>query len=149
MKCTTETNQGLHPKDVLLPLIGALWACATLLFSVTTHCNSIRDRVILGRDGTMDIPMSHRVHLMHSDWLPYALLVTLVCVGFSTLAACTPRMVSNAAQRSIARPIAIFVSVGTAVMALAWVPSAFSDWFYMRDTLQSAQVSAQPLPKAP
>ena len=142
-----NADHGLQPKDLLLPLIAALWACATLVFNVTTECNSIRNQVILGYDGTRAFTPVHREHMMHSDWLPYAILVALVCIGFATLAAWTPRLMPEPTNRRLARPISLFVCAGMAVMALAWIPSALSDWHYMRTTLDSLRVSTPVGPK--
>ena len=144
-----KAPDGLHPKDLLLPLIGALWACSTLVFSVATYCDVIRNRVILGRDGAIKLPMDYREHIITHDWVPYACLVALICIGFSTLAAYAPRLLDQPEHRRTARPIALFISVTTAIYAIVWIISIPGDYSLMRAAIQAKRSPATLEPTGP
>jgi len=116
----------METKDLLLPLIAALWGCTTLVFSATIELNKIRDRVILGQDAGQPIPPEHQKHIMHNDWKPMTACIIFVCLSFSALAASSPWLLT---QRTLeASLIAGGVAVFSAFMGLIWIPAARADW---------------------
>jgi len=127
----------MEPKDLLFPLIGALWASGNLIFSVMVEANKIRDRVILGRDGNLTFDIEHRKMMIRNDWLPFAAFVTFACLGFGTLAFGSPYLLAKTDQAS-AWPIAILVGVASVLMGLIWTPSAYRDLTAMRRSIAQA-----------
>jgi hypothetical protein len=128
----------MEPKDLLFPLIGALWACGNLIFTVTVEANKIRDRVIIGRDGEHALDLEFRKHLMRNDWRPYSRFVTVASLGFGALAVCSPYLLSDSAQRASAQPIALLVGVASFLMGACWIPAAFRDWNAMKRAIDRA-----------
>jgi SNF family Na+-dependent transporter len=128
----------MESKDLLFPLIGALWACANLIIAVTVEANKIRDRVIIGRDGEHALDPEFRKHLMCNDWLPYSGFIAVASLGFGALAVVSPYLLSESAQRASARPIALFVGVASFLMGACWIPASYGDWNAMKRAIASA-----------
>ena len=142
MDSTIASSDLLHANDILFPLIGALWACCTLIFNATLECNKIRDRVILADDEHHRIDAEYREHLMRNDWRPYAISVFFVCVAFAVLALWTPRLLPEA-ERSSAWPIACWVALFSVMMAICWAPTARRDWRAMRKAVEKHHANAR------
>jgi hypothetical protein len=122
----------MEPKDLLFPLIGALWAFGNLILTVTFEANRIRDRVIIGRDGEHTLDPEFRKHLMSNDWIPYAIFVTVACLGFGVLAVWSPHLLSDPAQRASAQPIALFVGFASFFLGACWILTACRDLIAMK-----------------
>ena len=122
-------------EGLLLPLVGAFWACATVILSATMEINKIRDRVILGNDSGQSIPLEHRVHTMKYDWLPMALCVIFMCSGFAVLIAYLPAFLP-AEARPKAIPAATVIALFSALIGLVWIPGAFADWRAMKAAIE-------------
>ena len=122
-------------EDLLIPLVGTLWACATLVFSVTLEANKIRDRVLRGKDETGALDLEFRKHLKNNDWLPYSVFVGLGCLGFGTFAAMTPYLLDCVEAQKAAKPITYMVAISAVAMGFAWTPSAIKDWRAMNKAL--------------
>jgi hypothetical protein len=129
----------MESKDLLFPLIGALWACANLIITVTVAADKIRDRVILGHDGEHRLDLEFRKHLMCNDWLPYAMFAAVACVGFAVLAVYSPCLLSETAQRDNAQFIARLVGGASAGMGACWMWAACGDWRAMKRAIARAK----------
>lgn len=128
----------MEPKDLLFPLIGALWAFGNLILTVTFEANRIRDRVIIGCDGEHDLDPEFRKHLMSNDWIPYSIFVTVACLSFGVLAVWSPHLLSDSAQRATAQPIALFVGFASVFMGACWILTAYRDWIAMKRAIARA-----------
>ena len=126
----------MEPRDLLFPLIGALWASGNLIFNVMVEANKIRDRVILGRDGNLTFDTEHRKLMIKNDWLPFAAFVTFACLGFGALAFWSPYLLKS--DQASARPIAILVGVASVLMGAIWTPAAYRDLIAMRRSIARA-----------
>ena len=74
----------MESKDILLPLVAALWALCTLLFAVARGVNAIRDKVLSGRDAGGRLTRKHLKVLVVDDWKPLSLAIQ-VPAWFSVL----------------------------------------------------------------
>lgn len=132
-------------KDLILPLIAALWGCTTLVFSATAELNRLRDIVILGHDkgGTGEtLSLKHRHHIMHNDWKPMVACMITACFGFSAVSAISPFLLERDLHPVPAWLITLAVTLYAAFMGVVWIPTARSDWRAMKAALE------EPPPKA-
>jgi hypothetical protein len=126
----------MYAKDLLFPLVGALWACGNLLFNAMVEANKIRDRVILGRDGNLTLDLEYRKLMIKNDWLPIAAFVSFACLGFSVLAFWSTYLLID--NQVSARPLTIFVGIASVLMGAAWTPAAYRDLTAMRRSIAQA-----------
>lgn len=126
--------------NVILPLLAALWACTSLVFTVTKELNAIRDRVIWGENGK-PLPDGQGEHLMRNDWFPMCICIICVCVGFSGLSAAMPFMIPDS-QTSGSIAVCLCVAGFSFLMAAAWIPSGRRDW----KAMESACAANRPCP---
>lgn len=126
----------MDARDLLFPLVGALWACGNLLFNAMVEANKIRDRVILGRDGNLNLDLEHRKLMIKNDWLPIAAFVSFACLGFGVFAFWSTYLLND--NQSRARPIAICVGIALVLMGAVWTPAAYRDLTAMRRSIAQA-----------
>lgn len=129
-------EDALHTKDLIIPLLAALWACTTLVFTVAKELNRLRDSIILGHDAGRIIPPEHLKHIMDNDWKPMLWCVMFVCFGFSLVSGASPFLLDTQEQTREAWAIAFGVSVFTGFMGCIWIPAARSDLRSMNDALR-------------
>src|SRR5438128_1939922 len=69
----------LEVKDLLLPLVGALWAWGGLILPLVLELNKIRDRV-LGMDPAVQLKPEHRLLLLENDWIMLGWFLVFFCI---------------------------------------------------------------------
>jgi len=116
----------MEMKDLLLPLIAALWGCANLVLAATVELNKLRDKIILGHDAGHPVTLEHQKHIMNNDWKPMAACAIIVCLGFSAVAAFSPLLLNE--QTFKVSLIALGIASFSALMGLVWIPGALADW---------------------
>jgi len=147
-----KSSRESEPKttDVLLPLVAALWGCATLVFNVTKELNIMRDKIIFGAHAVPPIPLSHRRLILESDWCPQVGFIILAGLGFAALAWSAPQLISATTP---GRGVLLRVSRGIALLAgagaLAWLLSAVVELRTMRAALRIDEAAAASAPAAP
>ncbi len=122
----------MQVKDLVLPLVAALWGCTNLVLSTTKELNRLRDVVILGHDGGHPIPPEHCKHIMENDWKPMTACIILVCFGFSAISGLSPFLLQMEESGIAAWAIALGVALYSAFMGANWIPAALKDWRAMR-----------------
>lgn len=126
----------MDTKDLILPLLAALWGCTDLVFTVTKELNRLRDSIILGHDNGKVIPPRHLEHIRDNDWMPIAWCVAFACLGFSLVAAALPLLLDTQDKTLQAWPVAVGVSIFMGFMGCKWISAACSDWHSMNSAIQ-------------
>ena len=137
-----KEHSDFHPKDVLLPLVGAMWACASLIYTVTKDLNTMRDKVVTGFADGAWLTLPHRDHMMVADWLPYAISVFIVCIGFGCFALWVPTLLPATAASKRAKPVSRFVACFAFIIIIVWAPGAIRDWRLMQQEVAAAKLKA-------
>jgi hypothetical protein len=131
-------------KDLLLPLLAALWALCTLVLSGTHELNSIRDRIMFPEPIAAHASVAQREEYAQNDWLPLALLLPSACFAFGVIAICSPSLLDKnknelqkeAKQRITAWLISVLVGVFAFLMTIVFIVTEPSDWRAMHEIIQ-------------
>lgn len=126
----------IEPKDLLLPLIGALWACATLVLSLTLELNKLRDKILVGSDGGCVLGPEHRLLMIESDWIPLGWLVVGLCFAFGAMACAMLFLMSKEDRSHLAiRAVVLIVVLVSFSSGVAWKITSYRDLAAMRKEL--------------
>lgn len=117
-------------------MVGALWACAKLVFDLTKELNNIRDSILSVPENRTTETIEKRYHSLWNDWLPLAGAVVIVTLGFGVISALAPLTVSGS------RPIAIwivceFVATFSGFMFIGWIVTGIQDFRFMKRNLEN------------
>jgi hypothetical protein len=134
-----DANSAMHAKDLLLPLVGTVWACATLALAVTKELNILRDKVIFGHHAHPLLSVDHRRLVMHNDWLPLACFTVLLCICFGVVAFLSPWLLDDGERNLVVIFTAWSVAVFVTMIGLVWVPTGLKDWRTMKKAVESAK----------
>src|SRR5258708_2462090 len=113
-------------KDLLLPLLAALWALCTIVLTGTKELNSIRDRIMFADAEGFLATLQHRKLLAWNDWLPLQILMNAACVAFAAVSIILLILLNIGGWTFWV--IAIVVAVITCGMSLALVVTGIGEW---------------------
>lgn len=117
----------VESKDILLPLVAALWALCTLLFAVAREVNTIRDKVLSGRDAGGNLKRRHLEVLVTHDWKPLSLAIQVLAWVFCAIASIAPFSISGEKRSCYVIFVAVLVALYSAFMGVAWRWGAHRD----------------------
>lgn len=131
----------MDAKDMMLPLVAALWACGTLVFTVTRELNAIRDKVLgIGNSISASPLTKEQIKvLIYHDWIPLYMAVVIIAVIFCAVACISPLLVESKQRSKPVWIVAILVAVYSAFMAGASLYGAHADWKVMCSALPNCQ----------
>jgi hypothetical protein len=115
-------------KDLLLPLVAALWALFTILLSGTKELNSLRDRIMFGGTEGVQMTPEHRKLVAENDWRPLIGLMTVASLAFGLVAAISPFLLKPTDQVLGAWILAELVALCAFAMVAVFVFTGISDW---------------------
>ena len=117
---------------MLLPLVGALWAFASLILPLVIERNRIRDKVLTGSDGGLALDLDRQNLLLYNDWKPLGGFLVFLCFAFGLICVLAPHLLSKAHR---GRPVWAIVSIITIVTwgtGFLWCFTAPPDYRAMR-----------------
>jgi hypothetical protein len=142
-KPTTPDKTGkqvhyLEVKDLLLPVIAALWACGAFVLPLIQELNRIRDKVLIGMDGNNALNAEHRRLLCENDWLPLGVFLVCLCLGFGLL--CGSSIFVIAPERRSLRVMAPPIFVGGIIFStgVLWTATAPRDFRAMNHAIETS-----------
>jgi hypothetical protein len=136
-----STANFMEPKDLLLPLLAALWALCSLVHSGTKELNSIRDRILFPDAGGFRATLPHRNLLARNDWLPLLILLNFACIAFGVVSALSPLLLAHGKRGFYAWVLAIFVGIFAFAMSATLILTGISEWrLISRECLESSQL---------
>ncbi len=112
---------------IFFPLVGALWACATLTLNVTQHLNRIRDVVLTGLLNGKPISVRHANIMIDSDWVSMFGFIVSVNMAFGILICLCPLLIDRNTRSKVAWWLCAVVSAIPIVMGILWL------WFGLKD----------------
>jgi hypothetical protein len=83
-------------RDLLLPLLAALWALCTIVFNGTKELNFIRDRIMFADAEGFRATLPNRKLLAWNDWLPLLMLMIFACIAFGAVSGFSPMLLAAA-----------------------------------------------------
>jgi hypothetical protein len=113
-------------RDLLLPLLAALWALCTIVLNGTKEPNSIRDRIMFPDSNGFRTTLQHRIVLARNDWLPLLILLIVACVMFGLVSGLSPMLLDKLVWPALV--LAICVASLAGAMAVVLLFSGYSDW---------------------
>ena len=129
----------MEPKDLLLPLFGALWALCTIVFNGTKELNAIRDRIMFDDAEGFRTTLPHRKLLARNDWLPLQILLNFASLIFGALAAFSPLLLKDSSRPGFSWLLAGFVGICAIAMSIALITTGVAEWRLMRACLKQQE----------
>lgn len=118
--------------DLLFPLVGALWACATLNLHVTRYLNEIRNVVIIGEFEGSKIDREIVSHMTKSDWFSMYTFIVAVDIAFGFLILLSPFLINSDERTFITWVLCIIVSAIPIAMGVLWFWHGLADYKIMK-----------------
>jgi hypothetical protein len=132
----------MEVKDLLLPLVGALWACASLVLPLVQELNRIRDKVLTGFDGTIVLKTEHRLLLLENDWCMLGAFVVVLCIAFGVIAGASPLLLAPPRRSRMVWIIAGFVALVATGTGVLWATTSPPDYRAMRKAIAASATIA-------
>ena len=132
-----KDNHEIHPKDLLLPLVGALWAFTTLAVTMVLAINSIRDKIITGFDAGNHLTLAHRQLLYENDYGPLGDALVLASLLFGVFCGITIFLIRRPLRRWPVVGAILFTAGVPIAMAIFWRWTAPKDRQAMEIALAS------------
>jgi hypothetical protein len=133
----------MEARDLLLPLLAALWALCTLVLNGTKELNSIRDRILFPNNEGFLTTLPHRNLLARNDWLPLLILLNFACIAFGTVSAFSPMLLPHRERVLYVWALAVFVGIFAIAMSATLIFTGISEWRLIRESLQKQNLQTE------
>jgi hypothetical protein len=137
------------PATLLLAVAGALWGAFNVLLSTQKQLNDMRNVMVIGKVGSDPVSLPFRRHMLHNDWIPAWLVVSLLSFAFGLMVLLAPLLALEEKRTGLLWFFCIVFSLVPFLATVAWVIGGYQDLQYIQMELVRAEKVAEQPPAEP